>query len=110
MATASAIAGQCMIIPLLTAFCPEEDSNWVKIEQEVNTGMIANPWYEQWKTKVPKFNKPDIELLCHNVHEFFNIADGIFALTQGAAWFEYYRQPWVDCLEIHGIQLLPQVT
>ena len=90
MATASAIVGQHMIIPLLTTFHPEEDSNWVKIEQEVNAGMIANPWYECWKTIVPKFNKPTIELHCRNVHEFFNIADGILALTQGAAWFEYY--------------------
>ena len=92
MATASAIAGQCTIIPLLTTFRPEEDSNWVKIEQEVNTGTVAHPRYEHCKTKVPKFNKPDIELLCHNVHEFFDIADGVFALTQGATWFEYYRQ------------------
>ena len=54
--------------------------------------MIAHPRYEHWKTIVPKFNKPDIELLCCNVHELFDIADGIFALTQGAARFEYYQQ------------------
>ena len=90
MATASVIAGQCTMIPLLTAFHPEEDSNWVKIEREVNTGTVAHPQYECRKTKVPKFNKPDVELLCHNIREFFDIADGIFALTQGATRFEYY--------------------
>ena len=58
----------------------------------MNTGTIANPRYEHHKTKVPKFNKPDIELLCCNVHEFFDISDGIFALTQGATWFKYYQQ------------------
>ena len=81
MATASAIAGQHTIIPLLTTFHPEEDSNWAKSEQEVNAGMIANPWYGYQKTMMTKFSKPDIELLCHNVHEFFEIVDGIFALT-----------------------------
>ena len=54
--------------------------------------MIANPQYECQKTKVPKFNKPEVELLCHNVHEFFDIVDGIFAITQGATQFEYYQQ------------------
>ena len=90
MATASVIAGQCTMIPLHTAFHPEEDSNWVKIECEVNTGTVAHPQYECRKTKVPKFNRPDVELLCHNIHEFFDIADGTFALTQGATRFEYY--------------------
>ena len=54
--------------------------------------MVAHPWYEHRKTKVLKFNKPDAELLCRNVHEFFDIVDGIFALTQGATWSKYYRQ------------------
>ena len=54
--------------------------------------MVTHPQYEHRKTNVPKFNKSDVELLCHNVHEFFDIADGIFALTQGAMQFEYYQQ------------------
>ena len=54
--------------------------------------MISNPRYELQKTKVPKFNKPDIKLLCCNIHEFLDIVDGIFALTQGATRFEYYQQ------------------
>ena len=90
MAKASLIVGKHMIIPSLTTFHPEEDINWVKIDQEVNAGMIANPCNECRKTIVPKFSKPDIKLLCHNIHEFFNIADGILALT----WFEYYQQTW----------------
>ena len=84
MATVSAIAGQCTIIPLLTTFHPDEDSVWAKFQQDVNAGTVANPWYERWKTLVPKFNKPNIKLLCQNVHEFFDVVDGIFALTQGA--------------------------
>ena len=44
------------------------------------------------KTQVPKFNKLDIELLCHNVHKFYNIADGVLAFTTGGSQFEYYWQ------------------
>ena len=101
MATASAIVGQHMIIPLLTTFHPEEDINWVKIDQEVNAGMIANPCYEHRKTIVPKFSKPDIKLLCHNIHEF-SILQMEFLLLHG---LNIINKLGVHCLKIHGMQL-----
>ena len=52
---------------------------------------MANPQYKCKKSQVPKFNKPDIELLC-NVHEFYDVAAGVLALTTGGSWFKYYWQ------------------
>ena len=92
MAMALASAGQQTIIPLLMGFKPDEESSWVKLYCDVNVGTVANPQYEHKKTQVPKFNKPDIELLCRNVHKFYNVADGVLALTTGGSRFEYYWQ------------------
>ena len=64
MAMASAIAGQWTIIPLLMGFKPDEESSWAKLQHDVNVGTVANPQYKCKKTQLPKFNKPDIELLC----------------------------------------------
>ena len=92
MAMASAIVGQRTIIPLLMGFKPNEESSWAKLYHDVNVGTMANPLYERKKTQVLKFNKLDIELLCRNVHEFYDIADGVLALTTGGSQFEYYWQ------------------
>ena len=43
MATASAIAGQWTIIPLLMGFKPDEESSWAKLQHNVNVGTVANP-------------------------------------------------------------------
>ena len=59
---------------------------------QTHVGTMANPLYECKKTQVLKFNKLDIELLCCNVHKFYDIADGVLALTTGGSQFEYYWQ------------------
>ena len=92
MAMASAIADQWTIIPLLMVFKPNEESSWVKLQCDVNVSTVANPQYKHKKTQVLKFNKLDIELLCCNVHKFYDVADGVLALTTGGSQFEYYRQ------------------
>ena len=43
MATASAIASQQTIIPLLTGFKPNEESSWAKLQCDVNVSTMANP-------------------------------------------------------------------
>ena len=43
MAMALAIAGQRIIIPLLTGFKPNEESSWVKLYRNVNVSTVSNP-------------------------------------------------------------------